>query len=163
MASTSKVICRIIGIMNLALACLGVTAASMMWPTVSAQLQKHDPTIPYFQSAYFVMSGANVLFITALVVIAIRLVQIRVEAIKPYCILVLIGLIYTAIGGGLWLAKDPIGKSIASASGVGNMAISPFFAMTFFIYPILSAFTLLLMRNRLSMVRLTIPNDDWER
>jgi hypothetical protein len=106
MASILRVICRSIGIANLALAGLGVTAALMMWPTVSAQVQKHDP---YFRSAYFVMSGVNLLFIAALIITAIRLVHIRIEAIKPYCIFVLIGLIYTAISGGLWLAKNPIG------------------------------------------------------
>jgi hypothetical protein len=111
----------------------------------------HDATTAHFNTAFGVMTVFNILFIAFAVSISVELLRLAPSASRLYFILVAIGLAYNFLNGSLWLAPDPWGRSIAAATGVGNMGIAPFelFFLLPFAYPIVSAVVVLIAGKRL--------------
>lgn len=114
-----------------------------------------DPTYPHFGLAYGIMTVVNLIFLVAIVLVSLRLFQLSMPAVTAYWILMAGLVLYGLVNGGLWLASG-VGRSVAAATGIGNMGIAPFelFPMLGteltvpFVYPLLSTVALILTRKR---------------
>ncbi|MFY9560363.1 MAG: hypothetical protein WAQ52_09035 [Terriglobales bacterium] len=140
---------RSIGVLNVALAAFGSYALSV---AVRRILSSHvdDPSAPYFRHAFWALTIVNVVFLVILVATAVRFIQLRVSAVMGYSISVAVLISYTIANGALWLAGHGIGRSIGSASGIGNMGIAPFVVIGVvpYLYPVASVVLLQVLRRR---------------
>jgi hypothetical protein len=140
---------RVIGILPLVLCALGIY---LMSQSAFGVVPRHhnDPRFPYFWLVFIVMSVLSICLLTALVITAIRLIRISGNAVTSYCVVVGLCSLYIFIPGFLWLAPNPIGSSVAAASGIGDMGIAPFvFAFVLpCVYPFLSASVLFFFQKR---------------
>jgi len=119
--------------------------------------QSSDATQVHFGLAYGVMTAINIIFLVAIVLVSLGLFRLNMSAVTAYWMLVAGLVVYGTVNGGLWLIRDPtVGRSIAAASGIGNMGIAPFelFPMLGteltapYVYPLLSMVALILTRKR---------------
>jgi hypothetical protein len=92
------------------------------------------------------MVGINFVFIIVLLIISALLLIGTVRGVRAYAAAVILLLVYFFLEGAFWLLPDPVGISIAAATGVGNLGLATyeFFPSTrgFFlpyVYPVLSA------------------------
>jgi hypothetical protein len=148
-----KSVLRGVAALNVALCALGMY--SMTW-SVGRVISKHssDATEVHFALAYGVMTAINIIFLVAIVLVSFGLFRLNMSAVTAYWMLVAGLVVYGLAIGVLWLTRDPIGKSIAAASGIGNMGIAPFelFPMLGteltvpYVYPLLSMVALILTR-----------------
>ena len=151
----TKVVLRCIATLNVILCAFGTY---LLVSSVVRVIGRHspDPTQPHFGLAYGLMTAINLIFLAAIVLVSLGLFRLRMSAVTAYWMLVAGLLVYGLANGGLWLASDPIGRSIAAASGIGNMGIAPFelFPMLGtkltvpYVYPLLSMIALILARKR---------------
>lgn len=85
------------------------------------------------------MNTIDALFLVAMILTAVGLLLLRPSAMKVYTWLWVMLVLYVFAGGMLWTIRGAVGRSIAAASGVGNMGLGPLLFYPFpFVYPILS-------------------------
>jgi hypothetical protein len=143
---------RAIGLINLLLCAFGLYG----WLTGTARWLSRpfvDPKQPYFYQAYFAIGAFNLLFNAVIFLTSLDLLRLRLEAVRLYLWMVIALISYNFVNGGLWLLPDPIGRSIAGATGVGNIGIEPFEFALFFIpwgWPVLSLVALYFVRKKLT-------------
>jgi glucose dehydrogenase len=101
--------------------------------------------------AFLTMSGINLLLIAVLVFSGLQLLRARSGAVRVYNWFVLVTCVYFfSIGFIFWPMGGELGRSIAGATGIGNMGIGPFFFLRPrlpFVYPIVSLLVLNLIRR----------------
>jgi hypothetical protein len=152
-----KTTCRMIGALNLVLCAIGIY---MMCVFVFRVIQRHqpDPAAPYFGVAFTALTLLNVFFVSALILSAVQLVRLKPNAVRTYCITVGVCLLYFLLIGWMWTPDSPVSRSVAAATGVGNMGIAPFMIAVLPVdglmvpgaYPIVSAAVLLVVQKRAS-------------
>lgn len=114
-----------------------------------------EPTLPHFGLAYLVITAINVIFLVAIALVSLRLFRLSMPAVTAYWILVAGLVIYGLVNGGLWLSSG-VGRSVAAATGIGNVGIAPFELFPMLgtqltvplVYPLLSMVALILTRKR---------------
>lgn len=151
----TKGVFRCVATLNVTLCALG---AHLLAVSVIHVVGRHSPDAahPQLGWAYGVMTVINLIFLTAIVLVSLGLFRLSMSAVTAYWILVAVLVLYGLVNGGLWLVRDPMGRSIAAASGIGNMGIAPFemFPMLGteltvpYVYPLLSMVALVLTRKR---------------
>jgi len=104
-----------------------------------------NPEIPYFRTAFAVMIVLNVVFLMLFLLAAFQLLRLRKGGVIVHAITSAVLITYGILNGMLWLANRGIGRSIAAATGVGNMGIAPFVLLFVlpYVYPIASTIALL--------------------
>jgi len=147
----ARIVLRTVGAVNAALALLGT---SFLADSVHFFLTRYtvEWSYPYFRFAFIAMTLVNVAFLVILLITAVRFIQVRVSSINPYSLMVLAEFLYSVTTGILWRAERGIGRSIAAATGVGNMGVGPFefCFLVPFLYPVVSMVLLQIIRQRYS-------------
>jgi hypothetical protein len=89
--------------------------------------QAPDPEAPYFRSIFLVMSVIEAIFLTGFAVIAVNLFRMKSarRAVKAYTWISILLVLYMFMPGFLW-GLTSLGGSIATATGVGCVALAPF-------------------------------------
>jgi hypothetical protein len=146
---------RSVATLNVALCAFGTYLLSL---SVIRVVGNHSPVAvyPHFGLAYGIMTVINIAFLAAIVLVSLGLFRLSMPAVTAYWILVAAMIVYGFVNGALWLARDPMGRSIAAASGIGNTGIAPFelFPMLGteltvpYVYPLLSMVALILTKKR---------------
>jgi len=82
---------------------------------------------PYYRTVFLLMNAIEAIFLTAFVVIAVSLLRMKSArpAVRAYTWTSISLVIYTFLLGCLWGLNSPIGSSIATATGVGCIALAP--------------------------------------
>jgi hypothetical protein len=103
----------------------------------------------FFWYAYFSFVALNFVFLVVLLAISVSLLIGSRRGVWAYAIGVILLIFYWFLTGALWLLPDPVGKSVAAATGVGNLGLASY---EFFpnirgiflpdVYPVVSAFFL---------------------
>jgi len=81
------------------------------------------PEVPFFREVVLAMNCIDLTLLILMVVAAIGMLQVRRTAVRLYTWLY-IAIIFYAFAPGAWSA-GPVGRSIAAASGVGDLGIAP--------------------------------------
>jgi hypothetical protein len=152
---SAKVVYRGVGALNIALCILG--AYWMMTTIHNVVKRQHvDPETKYYLAAFITLNLLSVVLMIALVITAIKLINLTRNAVRSYCVLVVVFFVCELLTAGLWSAPDPVGMSIAAASGTGEMGIAAFvFLIPFpYVYPILTALILSAFNWRLARLKL---------
>jgi len=142
-------------VLNAALCTLGIYG--MAWSVGRfTRSANSDAAQVHFGLAYGVMTAINIVFLVAIVLVSLDLFRLNMSAVTAYWMLVAGLVVYGLVNGLVWLTRDPtISRSIAAATGVGNMGIAPFelFPMLGteltvpYVYPLLSMVALILTRK----------------
>jgi hypothetical protein len=140
-----RLLLQTIGVLNLA---LSVWGCYFLADAVLREFRHPhaDPRWPFFGEAFWTQCGINVLFLVAFVFVSVMLLKLRPRAAIAHTCIFFALFLYVAVPGVLWLLPGGVGRSIAAASGVGNMGIGPllFFPMFLvnfpmpFVYPLIS-------------------------
>jgi len=77
---------------------------------------------PYYRTAFVVMNTIAAAFLLAMILIAVGLLKPSRLAVRAYTGISVCLLIYPSAMGFLW-RPGPVGASIATASGVGNIGL----------------------------------------
>jgi hypothetical protein len=151
----AKVVFRGVGFLNIALCLLG---AYWMMNTIRSVVKHHpiDPETKYYLPAFISLNVLSLLLMIALIITAFKLIKLTKNAVKSYCVLIAVFLICELLTAGLWSAPNPVGMSIAAASGTGEMGIAAFvFLIPFpYAYPIMTALVLNAFNWRLARLKL---------
>jgi len=159
-----KAVLRTVGVLNAALAVIGVYLLLSSVRSVLAN-DRPDPNEPYFRIAFVVMSVINGVFVTLFLLAAFQLLRLRKSGVLLHVITSTLLVAYVVLNGILWAVEGGVGRSIAAASGVGNMGIG-LFEILFVVpelYPIASSIVLLVARRKIATslhgpARLAISN-----
>jgi hypothetical protein len=100
--------------------------------------------------AFFVMTGANIIFLITLIVAGIQLIitkrqtlGIRISNVLFISVIVYeIVISFIWMLGGIWNPADTFSRSVAGATGIGNMGIAPFL-QTYYVIVALIALNLI--------------------
>jgi hypothetical protein len=147
---SSKLLFRGVGLVNLA-----VVLSGAYWLLMSVVRFVARPVVdagePYFNVAFFTIVAVNCGFLTFISVTAVQFLRLATAAVSRYSVMVVVLIAYGFLNGTLWIAGRGIGRSIAAATGVGNMGVAPFefLFVVPYAYPILSALLLTVARKPL--------------
>jgi hypothetical protein len=147
MPAWAKAVFRIVVMLNAALALIGFYWLQSSVRGVLLKVRP-SPETPYFRTAFVVMIVLNAVFLMLFLLGAFQLLRLRKGGVIVHAITSALLIAYGFLNGMLWLA-NPIGRSIAAATGVGNMGIAPFiflFVLPYlpYVYPTASTMALLL-------------------
>ncbi len=117
---------RAFGILNFLVALMGgIFLAPSVW-AIRLHAIGDTPDAPHFLPAFWTMALLNVCFLGLLVFGGIRLLQLRDVGVTICNFVFLAEIFYFLIVGLLWgHASREFAMSVAGATGVGNMGISP--------------------------------------
>lgn len=135
-----------------------ILAHSLRWLAFDAfrlnWLRQH-PQPRYFWAAYYSIVAVNIAFVVALILVSAWLLVGSSRAVAAYATTVGLLLVYFFINSAFWLLPDPVGVSVAAATGIGNLGVAAYeFFPTIrgmavpYIYPISSAVVLWAMMRR---------------
>ena len=88
---------------------------------------------PLFRPVFLFMNLFALIFLAFVAIVAVGLLRVRRNAVRAYTWGYAALIIYGFVLGALW-GSGPLGRSIAAASGVGNLGIVP---LTMFPVPLL--------------------------
>ena len=105
---------------------------------------------PYFRIAFAAMTAVNSGLLILFLLSAFQLFRLKRSGVIMHAITSIALIVYNLSIGMSWIIRNPVGKSVASATGVGNMGIAPFqfFNLAPYVYPILSTALLFLARRK---------------
>jgi hypothetical protein len=131
----AKYVLRILGVVNAIIALIG-----MILEVQSAHFFYADPSPSSSQIVFAAMALVNLAFVTVLFVTAIQFIQAKVSAVNLYSVAVLILFVYWMVVRAFWHVGGGVAVIVAGATGVGNMGIVPFAALSVvpYLYPFLS-------------------------
>jgi hypothetical protein len=93
---------------------------------------------PFFRQAFFAMNAIDAIFLVAMILTAIGLLLLKPSVIKVYTWLWVVLVVYAFAPGMLWTSGS-VGRSVAAASGVGDLGLGPLLFYPFpFVHPTLS-------------------------
>ncbi|HKT88728.1 MAG TPA: hypothetical protein VJQ59_09855 [Candidatus Sulfotelmatobacter sp.] len=145
----SKVVIRVIGTVDAILSAFGMYLLSHSVFGAAFAL-KPRTAAPYFRIAFASMTAVNAGFLVLFALGAFQLLRLRSVGIVVHAVGsgLLVG--YGLLIGILWLDRSSIGRSIAAATGVANMGVSPFELLSIvpYAYPIASTVVLLVTRSK---------------
>jgi hypothetical protein len=150
----ARIVLRSVGVVN---ACLAVLGGSGLVETTYRIVKAHKgrPVQPYFWGAFATMDLLNVIFLFALLIVAVQFIRIRTSLIDAYAIGVLILFAYDESIGMMWWAGKGAAHAVAAATGVGNIGIAPFefLFVAPYLYPLVTVVLLQVLRRRLQAAR----------
>ena len=149
----ASVLFRVVGSVNVFLSMDGLDA---MLTDMSFWLANPNADLRYFRVAYYTMCAVNLFFIVMLCLTALDFLQLKLPSVRLYAWLVLALIAYYLLLALLWFLPNPIGISIASASGVGNMGIASFEFVLFLVpygYPVVSVVALYIARSKVRSIQ----------
>ena len=138
-----KLILRAIAVAAIALSLWGLVLLVEMFPKASKLTPALASEAPHFRSAFVIMNLVDALFLTTMIVIAARLLTAGQTAVRAYTALSMCLVVYAFAPGILW-SPGPIGTTIATASGVGDMGLAP---LLFYPTPFLFLIITVLLAN----------------
>lgn len=105
----------------------------------------------FFRVSFSAMSAITTVLTVAMLCTAVCLLTLRRKAVLTYTLLMVAIVAYDFGPGALWLLPEPVGSSVATASGIGSVGLGPllFFPVPY-IYPLASVVLVNLARWRLS-------------
>ncbi len=159
MAKWSNAVLRTIAVLDAVLSLFGFYFIVMsVWGGTFSLGYKAEA--PYFRTAFVAMTTANLIFLILFLVSAFQLFRVRRSGVIVHAIASAALIVYNLSVGMFWISRSPVGRSIASATGVGNMGIAPFqlFNLAPFVYPILST-ALLFLASRKTRAKVPAGND----
>jgi hypothetical protein len=121
-----------------------------------------NPQVPLFRAAFFTMNAIDAVLLAGIVFATTGMLKLKQEAVATYSWLIL-AMIACEVGvGALWLLPDPIGRSIAAASGTGSIGGSgPLLLFPVpFVYPVISVILVNLARHKLKTVARSLTNSE---
>ena len=131
----AKVILRVIGLISIILAGLGLWYNSK---TLFADYSDvfTDRSIPYFYPAFYTMSAICIICYVVLIIIGIQFLRLRTGLRRIFAGVLIFEFIYFFSLGFLWLPPD-IGRSIGAATGVANGGLM---LQAFILFPLWAPF-----------------------
>jgi len=120
MNNIPKVVIRVIGILSIIMACLG------LWYNTSSffsflNIVEYDPEMPYFKPAFFIMSFVCVACYVALLVIGIEFVRLKLRFRRMFTGLLIFEVAYFISISILWsVPVRNFSMSVAAATGIAN-------------------------------------------
>lgn len=145
----SKVVIRVIGTVDAILSAFGMYLLSHSVFGAAFAL-KPRTAAPHFRITFASMTAVNAGFLVLFALGAFQLLRLRSVGIVVHAVGsgLLVG--YGLLIGILWLDRSSIGRSIAAATGVANMGVSPFELLFIvpYAYPIASTVVLLVTRSK---------------
>jgi hypothetical protein len=104
---------------------------------------------PSFRTAFVAMivtSGALLLlFVSA----AVQLLRLKKSGVTVHTTASILLVAYNLLIGAFWATGGPVGRSVAAATGIGNLALAPF-SLPPYVYPAVSTVVLLVARRKMS-------------
>lgn len=143
----SKVVIRIIGAVDAILSAFGMylLSRSVLGGVFALETRQ---AAPYFRIAFASMTAVNAGFLVLFALGAFQLLRLRRIGIVVHGVSsgLLVG--YGLLLGIFWLDGSSVGRSIATATGVGNIGVAPFELLFIvpYAYPIASTVVLLITR-----------------
>jgi uncharacterized membrane protein YozB (DUF420 family) len=151
MPTWAKIALRTVGALNVALAVLG--AYGMFWGmhAVLGRVPSHPADAPYVGVAFAIMTAINITFLMLFLIAAFQLLRLKRSGIVVHSVTSVSLIAYTFLIGTLWLEGQGIGRSVAAATGVGNMGVAPFefLFVAPYVFPIASTIALLTTRRKI--------------
>jgi len=137
------------GIANLIFASVGLLFLAESAFAIRQRLVGNMPDQPYFLLVFWTMTTVNIVLLTFLIFGGIRLLQLRTLGVVV-CNAVFAGEIaYFIAVSILWFPANHLSMSIAAATGIGSMGLSPQLICG---YPVVALIFLNLARRRLQTV-----------
>jgi hypothetical protein len=120
-----------------------------------------NPQVPLFRAALFTRNAIDAVLLAGIVFATTGMLKLKQAAVATYSWLIL-AMIGCQVGvGALWLLPDPIGRSIAAASGTGSIGSGPLLLFPVpFVYPVISVILANLARHKLKAVAQNLPNSE---
>jgi hypothetical protein len=157
----ARIALRIVGAINATLALAGLysqigSAYFFFFNYTDPFFFKYtDPTaLASFKPVFAEMTVINLAFIGVLLATALSFIRAKVSAVNLYSILVFLLFGYWRAIGRLWRVGGGFGRSVAAATGVGNMGIA-FFYFLFLVpclYPFVSTVLVQILKHRYNVV-----------
>ena|SRR5947207_2747519 len=150
---------RVVGAMSMALSIWGFY---LLIDGLQQQL-RHPvsiPQAPLFRHFFFAMNAVDLVLLLAMVLVAVGLLSARRRSVALYTWLYGVLVLYTFAPGLLW--GTSLGTSVAAASGLGDMGLSPLlFVPAPFVYPIITVVLVNVAAHRLAYDR--VPGESGPR
>lgn len=131
-----------VAIQIIGFATIGLSLAGFGWLVHGLQQQFAHPLLmpeaPAFRTVFLVMGLVDCVFLFSMCVAAIGLLRVKRSAVKFYTWVYIILVFYVFAPGAFW-GSGPIGRSIAAASGIGDLGLAPLIFIPIpFLYAIVS-------------------------
>jgi hypothetical protein len=144
-----KIVLRTIGTVNATAVLLGASfLVSSVYRLLTGQMA--DPTdAPYFRFAFAIMTLINLVFVSVLLVTAIRFIRAKLSAANLYSLTVLLLIVYFVATVILWRIGQGLGTSVAAATAVSSgTGVFEFLFLVPFLYPVMSMVFVQLLKYR---------------
>lgn len=145
---------RSVGTVNAAAVLLGTSfLAHSVYRVLSNHItEPHDA--PYFRFAFAVMALIELIFVSVLLLTAIRFMQVRVSAVNLYSLAVLLLIVYFATVQMLWQRGQAIAMSVGAATAISSATVLfEFLFLVPFLYPVFSVVLLQLLKRRFDVAK----------
>jgi uncharacterized membrane protein len=134
-----RLLLRIVGVLNLALAQFGCYAEAIPTLSMLRNPPLFNPREPFFPAAFWTMAAIDVALLAAFIVVGIMLLRLRRGAAIAQTCLAVVASVYAILPGSLWLLPNGVGASIAGASGVADLGLGLLVIYPIpFLYPLVS-------------------------
>jgi|SRR5579862_177013 len=106
---------------------------------------------PYFRTAFVAMTVTNGALLLLFVLAAVQLLRLKKSGVTAHTTASVLLVAYFLLIAAFWATGGRVGRSVAAATGIGNMGIAPFmcFNLAPFAYPIASTLLLLVARRKM--------------
>src|SRR5205823_7643701 len=124
---TWRLLVQAIGATAITLSVWGFYWLMVMFPRGVKPLSSSlNSEAPYYRTVFLLMNAIEAIFLTAFVVSGVSLLRMKSArpAVRAYSWISISLVIYTFLLGCLW-SLSPIGRSIATVTGVGCIALTP--------------------------------------
>lgn len=134
-----RVLLRIVGALNVALALFGCYAESIPALNMLRNPPRFNPKEPFFPAAFWTIAAVDVEFLAAFIIVGIMLLRLQRGAESAQTCLAVVALAWVFFPGALWLLPNGVGASIAGASGVADLGLGLLVIYPVpFLYPLVS-------------------------
>jgi hypothetical protein len=141
---------RRVGVANFIFASVGLFFLATSVFAIREKAVGNTPQQPYFLLAFWAMTTVNLVILTLLIFGGIKLLQLRTLGVLVCNAVFAVEITYFMTLGILWRAVPPsVSMSIAAATGVGSMGLSPQLICG---YPLVALIFLNLPRRRLQTI-----------
>ena len=116
--SKAKVVLILVGVFSIIMAIIGLLYNAVTIFTDFSSMQQ-DMEIPYFYTAFYIMSVICIICYLPLLICGIQFVCLRLRCKTFFVCILVFEVVYFLSIGPMWLIPD-IGMSIGAATGVAN-------------------------------------------
>lgn len=134
-----RLLLRVIGALNLALALLGCYAEVIPALNMPRNAPHFKAQEPFFAAAFWTESAISALFLLGLIIVSIMLLTLRRGAAIAHTCLFALLIVYASLPGTLWHLPHGIGTGLAGTGGLANLGTGLLlFWPVPFLYPLIS-------------------------